>query len=138
MLDDCADTSTPRKSKNGAGEGQKVEKDVTFVVTDVEGSTGLWEWDAEVMDISLQLHDAILRALLFRHLGHEVTTEGDSFTVVFHEAVDAVHWCLRFQQVKAQSSAICLTFHQYKFKCNGRRLDTLLLTSLISCNSAWC
>jgi hypothetical protein len=28
-----------------------------------------------------------------------VTTEGDSFTVVFHDATDALQWCLHVQQV---------------------------------------
>jgi exonuclease 3'-5' domain-containing protein 2 len=72
------------------------------VVTDVAGSTELWEWDAGVMDLALQLHDATLRTLLFQHEGHEVTTEGDSFTVVFHDAMDALQWCLNVQQVCMQ------------------------------------
>ncbi len=45
---------------------------MTFVLTDVEGSTELWESDAEAMNIALQLHDECLRALLKVHYGHEV------------------------------------------------------------------
>jgi hypothetical protein len=54
----------------------------------------------QVMDASLQLHDTVLRLLLHHCGGYEVTTEGDSFTVVFHDAVDAVKWCLSVQQVR--------------------------------------
>jgi hypothetical protein len=86
----------------------RIQKDVTFVVTDVAGSTELWEWNAEVMDLALQLHDATLRTLLFQHKGHEVTTEGDSFTVVFHDAMDALHWCLHVQKASSRPH-ICLT-----------------------------
>jgi hypothetical protein len=43
----------------------RAQSAVTFVVTDVAGSTELWEWDAGVMDLALQLHDATLRNLLF-------------------------------------------------------------------------
>jgi class 3 adenylate cyclase len=75
---------------------------ITFVVTDVAGSTELWEWNAEVMDLALQLHDGTLRTLLFQHKGHEVATEGDSFTVVFHDATDALQWCLKVQQASAR------------------------------------
>jgi class 3 adenylate cyclase len=32
-------------------------KAITLVLTDVEGSTELWEWDTEVMSQSIDLHD---------------------------------------------------------------------------------
>jgi class 3 adenylate cyclase len=98
---------------------QRVTKDVTFVVTDVAGSTELWEWNAEVMDLALQLHDATLRTLIFKHLGHEVTTEGDSFSIVFHDATDALQWCLQVQQVHRgpkmapAAIAVCNTQHAH-------------------------
>jgi class 3 adenylate cyclase len=82
-----------------AAAGAPVEGAVSFVVTDVAGSTELWEWDAAVMDQALQLHDDTLRALLCLRKGLEVTTEGDSFMVVFHDAADALQWCLHVQQV---------------------------------------
>jgi len=34
-----------------------------------------------------------------RYCGFEVTTEGDSFTIAFHDAFDAVSWALAMQQV---------------------------------------
>lgn len=44
-----------------------------------------------------ELHDQIMRSLISRYCGHEVTTEGDSFIVAFHEAIDAVAWALHLQ-----------------------------------------
>ena len=43
------------------------------------------------MQRALDTHDTVLRALLARYYGYEVTTEGDSFTMAFHDPVDAVH-----------------------------------------------
>ena len=46
--------------------------------------------DSQVMQRALDKHDTVLRALLARDYGYEVTTEGDSFTMAFHDPVDAV------------------------------------------------
>ncbi|KAK9837198.1 hypothetical protein WJX84_011340 [Apatococcus fuscideae] len=64
---------------------------------DAQGSTSLWEWNDKVMDQALTIHDSILRSMLGKHYGFEVTTEGDAFTMVFHDAIDAVHWALATQ-----------------------------------------
>lgn len=42
------------------------------------------------MQRALDTHDTVLRALLSHHYGYEVTTEGDSFTMAFHDPADAV------------------------------------------------
>jgi hypothetical protein len=126
----------------------RVLREVTVVITDVEGSTELWEWDHGVMTVAQEIHDNVMRDLISRcalHLwearlagsnpgqtarpaglgrravldrtpltprasprrpcasrycGFEVTTEGDSFTVAFHDAFDAVSWALAMQQVQ--------------------------------------
>lgn len=39
----------------------------------------------------------ILRSLLEAHGGHEVRTDGDSMTLAFHDAVDAVRWAVAAQ-----------------------------------------
>jgi len=84
----------------GRGEGVLSVADVmvTWVVTDVEGSTQLWEWDAAVMDDCVERHNQLLRALLDEHGGHEVRTDGDSMTVAFHDAIDAVKWAVAAQE----------------------------------------
>ena len=54
------------------------------------------------MQRALDTHDTVLRALLARYYGYEVTTEGDSFTMAFHDPVDAVHYpCSRAQPLCA-------------------------------------
>lgn len=41
-----------------------------------------------------------------RYCGYEVTTEGDSFTVAFHDAFDAVCWSLAMQQAMLEAGAV--------------------------------
>ena len=77
--------------------GLELGKDVTLVLTDVEGSTELWEWDADVTSAAIALHDRLLRSYMGRFYGYEVTTEGDAFLVAFHDPFDAAAWCLTVQ-----------------------------------------
>ncbi|KAK9805610.1 hypothetical protein WJX72_007771 [[Myrmecia] bisecta] len=76
----------------------EVGKPVTLVLTDVEGSTELWEQNHQVMSAAISLHDRLMRALLSRYYGYEVTTEGDAFMLAFHTPADAVAFCLAAQQ----------------------------------------
>jgi predicted ATPase/class 3 adenylate cyclase len=65
---------------------------VTFVFTDLEGSTRLWEQYPDAMQDALARHDDILGAIVHAHDGHIVKTTGDGLHAVFpsaHEAVDA-------------------------------------------------
>eukprot|EP00879_Flechtneria_rotunda_P033594 GHRR01037223.1.p1 GENE.GHRR01037223.1~~GHRR01037223.1.p1 ORF type:complete len:116 (+),score=22.79 GHRR01037223.1:561-908(+) len=71
------------------------------VVTDVGGSTQLWEWNPAVMGAAVEQHNVILRGLLEQHGGHEVRTDGDSFTLAFHDAADAVAYCIQVLWVVA-------------------------------------
>mmetsp|Transcript_12468 Transcript_12468/g.31404 ORF Transcript_12468/g.31404 Transcript_12468/m.31404 type:complete len:686 (-) Transcript_12468:107-2164(-) len=70
---------------------------VTIVVTDIESSTELWATFPEDMAEAQALHDKCLRQCIQECHGYEVHTEGDSFTVAFHEAEEALHWCVRVQ-----------------------------------------
>ena len=63
---------------------------VTFLFTDVEGSTRLWAADKNAMSASLLVHDAILRAAIEGNGGYVFTTAGDSFAAAFGRASDAV------------------------------------------------
>eukprot|EP00775_Hariotina_reticulata_P002698 gene2698-2998_t len=72
-------------------------KDVTLVLTDVQGSTELWEWDQQLASEAFKIHDRILRQYMTHFFGYEVSTEGDAFLVAFHEPFDAVAWCLCVQ-----------------------------------------
>jgi len=79
-------------------EGQMV----TLVITDIQGSTTLWDRYPDAMSIALPMHHECLRGSLKEFYGHEVTTEGDSFQVAFHDPVDAVAWCCHVQQALMQ------------------------------------
>src|SRR5207244_4737006 len=65
---------------------------VTFLFTDVEGSTPLWEQHPAAMRAALLRHDALVEALTEQHDGHVVRGrgEGDSRFCVFARASDAV------------------------------------------------
>ena len=62
---------------------------VTFLFTDVEGSTRLWAADSDPMSASLLVHDRILRGVIESHYGCVFTTADDSFASAFARASDA-------------------------------------------------
>jgi len=65
---------------------------VTFLFTDVEGSTRLWQEHPDVMQVALARHDEILRDAIESHAGHVVKMTGDGIHAVFptaHDALDA-------------------------------------------------
>ena len=71
---------------------------VTFLFTDIEGSTARWEHQPEAMRAALARHDALVRAAIHEHDGHVVKTMGDAFHAVFVRAPDAVAAALDAQR----------------------------------------
>jgi predicted ATPase/class 3 adenylate cyclase len=63
---------------------------VTFLFTDIEGSTRLWEQHPEVMDRALQRHDELMRSAIESAQGYVFKTVGDAFCAAFASARDAV------------------------------------------------
>src|SRR5215510_15349449 len=65
---------------------------VTFLLTDIEGSTRLWETVPEAMEEALERHNQLLTKVIEDHGGVVVTSrgEGDSFFAAFASAVAAV------------------------------------------------
>jgi class 3 adenylate cyclase/DNA-binding SARP family transcriptional activator len=63
---------------------------VTFLFTDIEGSTRLLKQLRERYADVLAEHQRILRDAFAEHGGHEIDTQGDSFFVAFRRAKDAV------------------------------------------------
>jgi predicted ATPase/class 3 adenylate cyclase len=63
---------------------------VTFLFTDIEGSTTRWERRSEAMRVALARHDALLRAAIHDHGGVIFKTMGDAFHAVFRDAANAV------------------------------------------------
>ncbi len=63
---------------------------VTFLFTDIEGSTRLWEGSPAAMRAALARHDEIVRGGVERHGGHVFSTGGDGVAAAFARAGDAV------------------------------------------------
>ncbi|HZP29805.1 MAG TPA: adenylate/guanylate cyclase domain-containing protein [Acidimicrobiia bacterium] len=63
---------------------------VTFLFTDVEGSTRLWEEQPAAMARALPRHDEILRGAVEAHHGVVVKSTGDGIHAAFAAAPDAV------------------------------------------------
>jgi class 3 adenylate cyclase len=63
---------------------------VTFLFTDIEGSTRRWDDQPEAMRHALARHDAILREAIARHGGHVVKTVGDAFYTAVARATAAL------------------------------------------------
>ncbi|HEV8597604.1 MAG TPA: NB-ARC domain-containing protein [Candidatus Dormibacteraeota bacterium] len=80
---------------------------LTFLFTDIEGSTRLWEQYREPMKEALERHDAILREAVESSKGQVVKTTGDGLMAVFGSAVDGVSACL-----KAQHDLACAPWGQ--------------------------
>ena len=59
---------------------------VTFLFTDIEGSTRLWESQQAAMEVALPRHDALVRQCIADHGGHVFKTGGDAFCAAFHTA----------------------------------------------------
>ena len=71
---------------------------VTFLFTDLEGSTQLVKQLRDRYDESLAEHQRLLREAFAKHRGHELDTQGDAFFVVFSSARDAVLAALEAQR----------------------------------------
>ena len=76
---------------------------VTFLLTDVEGSTALWEQDSEAMRRALARHDTLFEQLIPEHGGIPIRPrgEGDSRFAVFASAPGAVEAALAIQRAFA-------------------------------------
>jgi class 3 adenylate cyclase len=60
---------------------------VTFLFTDIEGSTKLWEQYAQAMQIALARHDEVLRSAIEERGGYIFKTVGDAFCAAFSTAI---------------------------------------------------
>jgi predicted ATPase/class 3 adenylate cyclase len=71
---------------------------VTFLFTDIEGSTRLWEQHPDAMRLALARHDSLLRAAVEAHDGSVFKTMGDQFCVAFATAPDGAAAALSAQR----------------------------------------
>jgi predicted ATPase/class 3 adenylate cyclase/DNA-binding CsgD family transcriptional regulator len=70
---------------------------VTFLFTDVEGSTAGWERHPDAMSSALESHDAILRSAIGSHGGVIFVTGGDGFAAAFSTAGSALRAAVEAQ-----------------------------------------
>ena len=71
---------------------------VTFLFTDIEGSTVRWEQHPQTMPTTLARHDMILRDAIEAHQGVVFRTVGDAFCAAFAHAPAAVGAALAAQR----------------------------------------
>jgi predicted ATPase/class 3 adenylate cyclase/DNA-binding CsgD family transcriptional regulator len=71
---------------------------VTFLFTDIEDSTKLWERNPKAMQVALARHDEILREAIDVRGGYVFKTVGDAFCTVFPTAQDALEAALTAQR----------------------------------------
>jgi predicted ATPase/class 3 adenylate cyclase len=71
----------------------------TFLFTDIQGSTRLWEQYPDAMRAALARHDALVRGSIESHGGHVFKTAGDAFYAAFADAETALAAALHVQIV---------------------------------------
>src|SRR4029453_18653717 len=81
-------------------EGPLPEGVVTFLLTDIEDSTRLWDDDTDVMSAALETHERVIAEVVATHDGRLLRErgEGDSTLSVFARASDAVAAALDVQR----------------------------------------
>lgn len=77
---------------------------VTFLFTDIEGSTRLWEQRPEAMGLALARHDAQLRQAIEGHQGYVFKTVGDAVCAAFATAREALDAALAGQRALASTT----------------------------------
>jgi predicted ATPase/class 3 adenylate cyclase len=70
--------------------GTRPSGTVTFLFTDIEGSTQRWQLDDRAMAVALAAHDELIRSAVARHGGVVFKHTGDGMCVVFASAPEAV------------------------------------------------
>ncbi len=80
-----------------AAQPESSSRTLTFLFTDLEGSTQLWEQHPQAMKAALSRHDAILRTAVEQSNGQVVKTTGDGMMAVFASALDGVRGCVTAQ-----------------------------------------
>jgi predicted ATPase/class 3 adenylate cyclase len=75
------------------------EGTVTFLFSDIQGSTRLWELHAAKMSPALARHDELVREVIEAHDGYVFKTVGDAFCAAFHTATNALSAAVETQRV---------------------------------------
>jgi predicted ATPase len=81
---------------------------VTFLFTDMEGSTRRWEEDPDAMRLAVAKHDEVVRRAIEANGGYVFATGGDGFAAAFGRAADAVAAAQQAQAALAEVDAIAV------------------------------
>ena len=101
-------TSSSATASLGKGIGLSIrdveppEGEPTFVFTDIEASSALWEAVPDAMRRALRIHDALMHAACSAHHGYAVKSEGDAFMIAFAEPRQAMGFAHLVQQTLAK------------------------------------
>jgi len=87
------------------GADPPADSALTFLFTDIEGSTALWEREGARMSQALAAHDALARGAVEARHGTVVKMTGDGMHAVFDRAEDALAATLDFQRALADPAA---------------------------------
>ncbi|HEY0518318.1 MAG TPA: adenylate/guanylate cyclase domain-containing protein, partial [Ilumatobacteraceae bacterium] len=71
---------------------------VTFLFTEIDDSTRLWDEMPEQTAAAVETHDRIVRGVIERHGGYVFGVDGDGFRVAFATAPEAVDAAVEIQQ----------------------------------------
>ena len=93
-------SSTPAEL---AGESPRLIATRTFLLTDIEGSTALWERVGPAYRHALERHNHIVREEVQRHGGEELSEAGDGFLIAFRRTNDAIRCAVDIQKGLAAS-----------------------------------
>src|SRR4051794_20379690 len=74
---------------------------MTFLFTDIEGSTQAWDRDESAMSTALARHDYLLRSSFADYGGYVFSTGGDGMGVAFSQAADAAAAAITAQRALA-------------------------------------
>src|SRR5262245_45735978 len=89
----------PAPAPSSASSGQSPPTGtVTFLFTDIEGSTRRWEQDRKEMKLALKTHNVLVRNVIRSKNGYVFKTMGDAFCSAFHTAPDALQAALAAQR----------------------------------------
>jgi predicted ATPase/DNA-binding CsgD family transcriptional regulator len=82
---------------------------VTFLFTDIQDSTRLWDESPAEMAAAVQVHDAILRSAIHRHDGFIFATGGDGFAAAFATPAGAATAAIESQRELAADPNVPFT-----------------------------
>ena len=90
--------SRPARSRETLAVVKGPSGTVTFLFTDIAGSTRLWETAPTAMSAAVERHDALVRDAVGRNGGTIFATGGDGFAAAFARADDAVRAAVAAQR----------------------------------------